>query len=398
MTILLLSDIFPPQIGGSGRWLWELHRRLNAQVHVVATDAPGAAEFDARSNLAIERQPLHFSNWGLFDPRGGLQYARALVRLGRTAARVRPDAIHTARCLPEGLLALLFKARRGIPYSCFAHGEELTLATAASSELRFLTKRVLRGAASIIANTEHTRELIVQTFEVPQEKVLVLHPGVDAGRFTPVPPDFRVRQELGWTNRRVVLTVGALQKRKGQDTMIRALPAIRRRCPDILYAMIGEGWERPYLDKLVADHGVADVVQFRGTPNDDEMIRCYQQCDLFALPNRQVGWDIEGFGIVLIEAQACGKAVVAGSSGGTREAVEAGRTGEIVNCESPETVADVVSTLLEDPDRCVSLGSRGRQWVLERFDWSVLSRKAAQLLVRGNPRNGHHGPSMQNTA
>src|SRR4029453_2663396 len=126
-----------------------------------------------------------------------------------------------------------------------------------------------------------------------------------------------VRKELGRTGRQVVLTVGALQKRKGQDMMIRALPAIRRRCPDVLYAMIGEGWERPYLDKLVADHGVGDLVQFRGTPTDDEMIRCYQQCDLFALPNRQVGWDLEGFGIVLIEAQACGKPVVAGTSGGT---------------------------------------------------------------------------------
>ena len=152
-------------------------------------------------------------------------------------------------------------------------------------------------------------------------------------------------------------------------------------------------------DQLISDLALRSSGRREGgTPNDDEMIRCYQQCDLFALPNRQVGWDIEGFGIVLIEAQACGKAVVAGSSGGTREAVEAGRTGEIVDCESPETVADVVSTLLDNPDRRASLGSRGRQWVLDRFDWSVLNRKAAQLLVREDPRPGHAGPSIPNSA
>ena len=124
-----------------------------------------------------------------------------------------------------------------------------------------------------------------------------------------------MRARLEWTGRRVVLTVGALQKRKGQDMMIRALPAIRQRCPDVLYAIVGEGWERPYLESLVAELSVADLVQFRATPADDELIECYQQCDLFALPNRQVGWDFEGFGIVLLEAQACGKPVVTGQSG-----------------------------------------------------------------------------------
>src|SRR5262249_56405909 len=137
--------------------------------------------------------------------------------------------------------------------------------------------------------------------------VTVRHPGVDTGGFVPAPPDPAARARLGWHGRRVILTVGALQKRKGQDMLIRALPAIRARCPEVLYAVAGEGWERPYLEALVDELGVRGAVQFRGIPEDDDLIRCYQQCDLFALPNRRIGWDFEGFGIVLLEAQACGK-------------------------------------------------------------------------------------------
>src|SRR6185436_3012049 len=153
----------------------------------------------------------------------------------------------------------------------------------------------------------------------------VLHPGTDVAKFTPAPPDAAVRARLGWQGRRVVLTVGALQKRKGQDMMIRALPAIRRRCPDVLYAIAGEGWEIDALRQLARDLQVEDAVAFHGVPDDVSLVQYYQQCDLFALPNRQVNWDFEGFGIVLLEAQACGRAVIAGASGGTAEAIQAAR-------------------------------------------------------------------------
>ncbi len=227
-----------------------------------------------------------------------------------------------------------------------------------------------------MCNTQHTREIVLRICGPYDGKAVVLHPGVDASRFKPAPADPAVRDRLGWTGRHVVLTVGALQKRKGQDMMIRALPEIRRRFPDVLYAMVGEGWEKPYLEGLVAEHQVSDLVQFRGIPNDAELIQCYQQCDLFVLANRQVDWDIEGFGIVLIEAQGCGKPVIAGASGGTFETLEPGRTGELIPCETPDDLARVVSEFLADPERRHRFGARGRQHVVERFDWTVLARQA----------------------
>jgi phosphatidylinositol alpha-1,6-mannosyltransferase len=276
-------------------------------------------------------------------------------------------------------LACALLRLRGIPFYCYVHGEELSLAET-SGELRRLSRTVLRQAAKIIANSNNTKRLLVERWGMDESKVAVVHPGVDASRFVPVERDPALRAWLGWGNRRVVLTVGALQKRKGQDMLIRALPAIRERCPDVLYVIVGEGWERRYLARLVQECGVEGAVQFRGVPPDEELVKCYQQCDVFALPNRQVGWDFEGFGIALIEAQACGKPVVAGASGGTRETLEPSVTGEIVSCETPEALATVVTRLLEDSDRRALMGYRARQWVLERFDWRVLAERAKSEL------------------
>jgi phosphatidylinositol alpha-1,6-mannosyltransferase len=380
MKILLVTEVFPPRKGGSGRWLWELYRRLRPafDIHVVAGATAGDESFDRGAELPIERLPLYFSNWGLWSPRGAYEYARVAYRMRSILSRVRPDVIHCGKCLPEGLVATFIQRCWGIPFCCYAHGEELTLART-SGELRRLTTRVLHEAAIVIANSEHSRKILVEDWQLSDRTVTVMHPGVDAGKFRPAAPDDAVRARLGWTNRQVVLTVGALQKRKGQDMLIRALPAIRRRCPAVLYAIAGEEWEREYIDALVCDLNVRDLVQFRGVPDEAELVDCYQQCDLFALPNRQVNWDIEGFGIVLLEAQACGKAVVAGASGGTAEAMEADRTGLLVDCATPDRLGELVGDLLQDPARAAAMGRRGREWVASNFDWKVLTPAAADL-------------------
>lgn len=378
--ILLLSEIFPPAKGGSGRWMWELHRRLaGVDVMVVAGRHGGDADFDATSSLPTERLELRFASWGVSHPRSALQYIRAALAIRRVVARKRPDVIHCGKCLPEGLIAVWLQRFYGIPFRCFVHGEELSLA-GTSRELRRLTALVLRRAAAVIANSEHTRKLLMDQWHLEERSIVVMHPGVDTTRFVPGRCDARVRARLGWTDRRVVLTVGALQKRKGQDMMIRALPLIRSSCPNVLYAIVGEGWERSYLETLVDEHDVRDAVQFRATPADEELIECYQQCDLFALPNRRVGWDFEGFGIVLIEAQACGQPVLSGRSGGTTETMLPSVTGEAVDCGAPEPLAEAVIRLLNDPGRRRSMGAAAREWSTRRFDWTVLTQQALGVL------------------
>jgi phosphatidylinositol alpha-1,6-mannosyltransferase len=216
-------------------------------------------------------------------------------------------------------------------------------------------------------------------WNLDSDRIRLLHPGVDTTRFVPAASQASIRAQLGWSDRSVVLTVGRLQKRKGHDQMILALSAIRRAIPDILYAIVGDGEERQPLQDLVERTGLGDHVQFMGEPDDRELVRCYQQCDLFVLPNRQVGKDIEGFGMVLLEAQACGKPVVAGASGGTAETMRIPQTGYVVPCDTPDQLGVLVIRLLQDFELRRQMGCSAREWVVERFDWQSLVRQAAQM-------------------
>jgi phosphatidylinositol alpha-1,6-mannosyltransferase len=211
---------------------------------------------------------------------------------------------------------------------------------------------------------------------------------VDTERFRPAGRDPAARGRLGWGDRPVVLTVGRLQQRKGHDVMIRALGTIRAAVPEVLYAIVGDGEERFRLERLVAREGLGRHVQFLGELPDEDLLRCYQQCDLFVLPNRQVGLDIEGYGIVLLEAQACGKAVVTGASGGTRETLRDPDTGRVVACELPEELAATVVDLLAEPGRRGRMGAAARRLAVECFDSATLSRQAQQLFLELIPPAG----------
>lgn len=377
--ILAIAEVFPPRLGGSGRWLWELYRRMpEGAVHVAAGEVEGDREFDRDQTLPVDRLPLRFSNWGLLHVTSSREYRQAAGRLGEIADAVRPAVIHCAKAIPEGVLGWWIARRRGLPFWCYVHGEELMLART-SRELRWMTARVLAGASQVVANSQHTSRMLQETWGVGGERILVLHPGVDTDRFVPAPRDAVTRARLGWHDRTVILTAGALQQRKGQDMMLRVLPRLQRRFPSILYVIAGEGWEANRLKALAGELGVESAVQFRGVVSDDELLACYQQCDLFALPNRQVGWDFEGFGIVLLEAQACGRPVVTGISGGTVEAVDAGRSGLAVDCADPDELVAAISTVLSDAGLATRMGEHGRRWTREKFDWTESARTARQM-------------------
>jgi phosphatidylinositol alpha-1,6-mannosyltransferase len=233
----------------------------------------------------------------------------------------------------------------------------------------------------VIASSNFARELLLRDWPVPQEKTRLLHPGVDCSYFQPAPPDAEVRKRLGWNGRQVILTVGRLQRRKGQDVMIEVVARLRDRFPNLLYAIVGDGEEKARLTELVARHGVGSQVQFLGEVKDAELLRCYQQCDLFALPNRAVGRDVEGFGIVLLEAQACGRPVLAGASGGTAETLKPGETGVLVACDRPDEPAAALAELLADPEKLNRMGQAGRAWVEEKFNWPSLAAEAQRMFA-----------------
>jgi phosphatidyl-myo-inositol dimannoside synthase len=371
--------VFPPEVGGSGRWLWELYSRLPRDEYVVVANVnPGAAEFDRTHNLRIVRLPLEFRSWGALGWRSGNAYLGLYRRLRRIAAEKAVARVHAACILPEGFLAWMLRQRLQIPYLVYIHGEELNVVRQ-SHELTWMSKRVLADASQIIANSDNTASLLQSTWSVPLARIHVMRPGVDTNKYRPMPRDEAARHDLGWDNRPVVLTVGRLQPRKGQDLFVRALPEIRSRIPDILYAIVGDGRERDRLARLVDELHLAEQVVMHGELADRDLVKAFQQCDLFALPNRTECGDIEGFGMVLLEAQACGKPVLTGDSGGTREAIRSGETGIVVDCTSASNIAAETNRLLSDCTHLASMGRRGRDWVCAKFDWEVCVAEARRV-------------------
>ncbi len=385
MTALLLSDIFPPKTGGSGRWFWEIYRRLPREdFFIAAGEDSRQREFDHTHDLRIARLPLTMRQWGVRSWTGLSGYWEATARLKRLIRSERIGIIHCGRVLPEGVMALALKWRLGIRYLAYVHGEDVTTARD-SREHAFLVTRVLAGAETLIANSHNTKRILCDEWQLPANKVCVLHPGVDTIRFMPAQRDVTARRKLGWNDRRVVLTVGRLQKRKGHDQMIRAVRLLIAEFPDLLYCIIGDGGERGALERMVEEEGLSPHVQFLGEADDQQLIAAYQQCDLFILPNRQVGQDIEGFGMVFLEAQACGRPVIAGASGGTAEAVNAPVSGRVIPCETPEQISLTMAELLRDPAQLDAMGRAGREWVCANFEWSSLAEQARELFRSLDP-------------
>ena len=378
--VLLLSAVYPPRHGGSGRWLHDLYTRLGGTVAAVGpSDDPAAdAAHDAGSPIPVARLAYPSPGDGLLRPAGALAHLRALRRLARLVRRHGATAVHAGCVLPEGLLGAALAARFRVPLTVYAHGEEVRGASL-GRELNALARGTFRRAGLIVANTRNTAAILRDEWALPAEKIRVLHPGVDASRFTPLARDPRDRTALGWGDRPVILTVGRLQRRKGQDALIRALPAIRAAVPDVLYAAVGGGELGGELRRLAESAGVADAVRFHGPADEATMLSAHRQCDLFALPNRDVGTDTEGFGIVLLEAAACGKPTLCGTAGGTGEAVEDGVTGVRIDGEDPAAIAGAAVALLTDPARRAALGAAGRRRVERAFDWPVLTDAARDL-------------------
>ena len=265
-----------------------------------------------------------------------------------------------------------------IPLLCFIHGEDIETASL-SREHSLLVKAVLKRSTLLVCNSENTAQLVTQQWGIQSNKVKVLSPGVDSSRFVPAAANEAEISRLGWHGRQVILTVGRLQKRKGHDRLLQALPKIVAALPDVLYVVIGDGEEKPCLQSLVSELNLTNHVSFLSEVSDEVMLSCYQQCTLFILPNRTVGKDIEGFGMVLVEAQACGKPVVAGDSGGTRETMLDGQTGYIIDCTNTDTISDTLINLLDDQQLLDSMGTKGRQHIVENLDWKAHTEQAKTL-------------------
>ena len=375
--VLLVTNDFPPRRGGIQSYLGEFVGRLvQAGSHEMTVYAPqwkGAAAFDDSARTAGYRVVRHPGTLMLPGP-------AVDARMRRLIAEHDIDTVWFGAAAPLALLAQRARLAGARRVLASTHGHEVgwSMLPVARSVLR----RIGDGTDVVTFVSRYTRSRFASAFG-PEASLEYLPPGVDTDRFRPDPAgraELRDRYRLG--GRPTVVCVSRLVPRKGQDVLIKALPSIRRRADGAALVIVGGG---PYLESLrtlAQDCGVADHVTFTGGVPDDELPAHHALADLFAMPcrTRGGGMDVEGLGIVFLEASATGVPVIAGESGGAPEAVQHNKTGLVVDGRSVDKVADAVTELLTDRDRAAAMGAAGRQWVTSQWRWDTLAARLADLL------------------
>lgn len=386
LPTLVLSENFPPACGGTITWLFHTYSRYHSgEVIVVAGENGDTKLVDQKLPFKVERICMSMHDWDPTRPASLWRYVDMFFRVRKSQRRHRSAQIHCMRVLPEGLVGWCMRRFSGVPYLLYAHGEDIQLRLT-SRMLAWLIPRLYKGAAAIIANSSHTKKLL-EEIGVQPEGIHIIHPGVEAAAFRSNGDARRVvrrRHNLG--DACILLTLGRLQRRKGQDMVIKALPLIKKRFPNVKYLIVGIGEELDLLQRLACDQGVSDSVLFVGSVADDERSIYYAASDIFIMPNRQIGADVEGFGIVFLEAGAAGKPVIGGRSGGAREAIQDGQTGLLVDGESVEAIAAAVIELLADSAKARAMGERATRWVETKFTWESVverTRQVAATAARG---------------
>jgi phosphatidylinositol alpha-1,6-mannosyltransferase len=376
MKHLLVTNDFPPKIGGIQSLLWEWWRRLPPDEFAVLTSPyRGAAEFDAEQPFLVERvrEPVL------------LPHPLMVHRTKQLAARFGAEFVVLDPAVPLGLIG----PSLDLPYDVIVHGAEVTVPGRLPATRQALG-HVLRNARQVIAGGEYAAGEAERAAGRSLATTIV-PPGVDVTRFHPLDDTERaeVRTRLGLpVDARLIVGVSRLVPRKGFDTAIRAVAELHRRNPreyaDVHLVIAGRGRDAERLQKLARELGAP--VTFLGRVAHADLPRLYACGDVFTMlcRNRWGGLEQEGFGIVFVEAAACGVAQVAGDSGGAAEAVAHGETGLVVDADgecAAVTAADAFAELLDDPVRRAAMGRAARRRAEAQFDYDVLAPRLRAALA-----------------
>jgi phosphatidyl-myo-inositol dimannoside synthase len=366
---LLVTNDYPPKTGGIQVYLHELWRRLEpgrATVLTASSD-PGAADFDEHCGVVVERVKA---------PTLFLPLPRTLAAIEAAIERHQPDLVLLDPAWPLGLLG----PRLSRPYGVVLHGAEVAIpgrlplvASSLRYVLRHATVAVCAGGYPEAEARRNAAEWMAPTVLIP--------PGVDTQRFTPLDPSRRDEVRVRWglsPSALVVSSYSRLVPRKGMDTLIRASALLAGDFPNLQVAIGGEGRDRARLERLATK--LRAPVVFLGRVPDEELAPWVGSSDLMVMAcrSRWGGLEQEGFGIVFLEAAASGVAQVAGRSGGSHEAVRHGVTGLVVSEPTSEhALAGAMSRVLADDELRSRFARNARQMALDQFDWGVLARRLA---------------------
>jgi phosphatidyl-myo-inositol dimannoside synthase len=357
LRVLVISPDFPPMPGGIQLLVHRLVRNARRlRCRVVTLDSPGGREFDAAEGLDVRRvRPGRASR--------AASVARLNVAAFREALHFRPEVVLSAHIVTSPAAWAVSRALRR-PFIQYLHAQEV-------AERPRLAAFAVRHAAAVVAVSTHTAQL-ARSVGADERRLHRIPPGVD------LPP---TGSGGGKAEHPTVLTVAQLEREyKGHDVMLRALPLVAARVPDVQWVVVGDGALRPGLEQVASSNGVSDRVRFLGRASDDERDRWLARAHVFAMlsriPERGVGG--EGFGIAFLEASAHGLPVVAGNVGGALDAVADGETGVLVDPSDHVAAADAIADLLLDSRRANAMGQAGRERARD-FAWPLVAERVEAL-------------------
>ena len=371
-SVLVAYD-FPPARGGIARVMAEIARRHPAGSLVVsAPGARGSAPVDATFPVSIDRMPMSASRLRVVP--GLLLWSRRVATLARAAGA---GFVWSGHLKPTTWPARWTHERLGVPYGIIVYGGDLLALQHQMHRLplqRRSAAALLGSASVIVAVSEWTRDLLLVLLSElglsPESlPVRVVPLGADPAEFRPGIDAAEVRRRFGLDDGRWLLTIGASGPHKGVDTVLRALAAMKDRRPELRYAVAGPARHIEALSRLADAHGVGDRVRFLREVQDADLPALYNAADIYLGVSRREGRSVEGFGIALAEASACGVPVIAGRSGGIPELIADGETGLLVDPERTEPLVRAIERLLDEPELAARLGAGGRAAVEREFNW-----------------------------
>ena len=373
--VLFVTNDFGPRAGGIETFVIGLiERRPFGSTIVYTSSQDDSAEYDQ----------MWLEKYGVTVIRDRAKILLPTPRVARKLARIIKDqkvvVAAFGAAAPLGLLSASMK-RAGVEKTvALTHGHEVWWAKVFPFNLAM--RRIASTVDTLTYLGDFTQQAISRSISKKSAQAMVrIAPGIDVEHFSPVDSS-KLRKELNLEGKKVIVSVGRLVHRKGQDHLIQSLPEIVKKVPNAHLLMVGKGPYLEHLAKLVAVNKLENHVSFIGRIQYAELPQFICAGDVFAMPSRSRfgGLEVEGLGIVYLEASACGLPVVAGESGGAPDAVIEGVTGLVVDGTNNTEITDAIVSLLNDSERAKRMGTAGRQWIVENWRWEIWSAQFNKLL------------------
>jgi len=371
--VLVLTNDFPPRPGGIQFFVHALAMSLPPESVIAYAPAwEGAAQFDAELPFPVVRHPTSLM----------LPIPSVARRAERIVEAEGCDTVVFGAAAPLGLLAPGLRKAGVKRLIALTHGHEA--GWAALPVARTTLRRIGDSVDTVTYLGEYTRVRLARALSPgAAARMTRLTPGVDTSEFYPGAGGKAVRERLGLGDRPVVVCVSRMVPRKGQDTLIHAWPLVLATTPDATLLLVGDGPYRNRLERMARHLGVDGSVVFTGAPSRAELPAYFDAGDVFAMPcrTRRRGLDVEGLGMVFLEAAATGLPVVGGDSGNSADAIRDGETGYVVPGVSVADLADRLKRLLNDPCAAKAMGEKGLAWVHQEWRWEIITQRFAEILA-----------------